>query len=124
GIVRFSRAASQRKLLHSAAQNVAQLFASGTIALVLEIEFAGCWLVAVHDGVVVARTDRLYSKKEDADCVLDELKQAYPHLVILGAPHAPALPTLEDIEAASSPRSCLALVSRWRPMLPWPVQCF
>src|SRR5690606_23920620 len=45
-------------------------------------------------------------------------------LVILGAPHAPALPTLEDIEAASSPRSCLALVSRWRPMLPWPVQCF
>lgn len=124
GVVRLSRAMTQRRLLHSAAQNVAELFSSGTIALVFELEQAGYWLVAVHDGVVVARTDRFYATKEDADVVLDALRQAYPQLIILGAQHAPAPPTLAQIEAASTSRSSLALISRWRPVLPWPVQCF
>ncbi|RTZ41050.1 hypothetical protein EKL30_15280 [Candidimonas sp. SYP-B2681] len=114
----------RKKPFHSAAQNVAQLFATGTIALLLDLERVGFWLVAVHEGAVIARTDRLYRSRNDAGKVLEELHQAYPQIVLLGSPEAPDLPDLDALEAASSAHSQLFGVGRWNSLLPWPVQCF
>ncbi|HUG59512.1 MAG TPA: hypothetical protein VL002_14855 [Candidimonas sp.] len=116
--------AQRKNSLHSAAQNVAQLFSTGTIALLLELEKVGCWLVAVHEGAVVARTDRLYRCRDDAQPVLAELRQAYPQLVLLGSGQAPQQPGLAALEAACSPHSRLRTLTRWTPVLPWPVQGF
>ncbi len=125
GLAAFKASRAQRKTgLHSAAQNVAHLFSTGTVALLLQLEQAGYWLVAVHEGAVVARTDRLYRSGAQAEPVLAELRQAYPQLVLLGAALAPDMPTLAAIEAASGAHSRLHAVSAWRPLLPWPVQCF
>lgn len=125
GIVSLKTGRAQRKTrLHSAAQNIAQLFSTGTVALLLELEQAGYWLVAVHEGAVIARTDRLYRSSTDAQLVLSELRQAYPQLVLLGDAHAPQQPSLGLIEAASSNHSLLRLLRRWTPVLPWPVQVF
>src|SRR3546814_13669424 len=100
GLLALKPGRSQKKELYSAAQNVAALFATGTFALLLELERIGYWLVAVHEGAVVARTDRFYLSREDAGQVLDELRLAYPHLLVLGAPNAPAMPSLATLETA------------------------
>lgn len=113
-----------QEALHSAAQNVARLYASGTVALLLELQPACYWLVAVHEGAVVARTDRLYSCQDEAAAVLDELKQAYPQLQVLGAGKVAALPTLPIIAAASDAQTQLVKVKRWNPVFPAPVQWF
>ncbi len=113
---------SQKTLLYSAAQNVAQLFGVGTVALVLEIEGAGYWLVAVHEGAVIARTDSLHVSAQAASGILAELQQAYPRLVMLGEAGSPSLPTLADIAAASSTLSRLVVIRRWTAVLPLPVQ--
>src|SRR5690606_34509253 len=84
----------------------------------------GFWLVAVHEGAVVARTDRLFGSSADAQLVLSELRQSYPQLVLLGHAQAPAQPGLGAIEAASSHPSSLRALRRWAPILPWPVQVF
>src|SRR5690606_38977494 len=101
--------------------NVAQLFSAGTIALLLELGGAGFWLVAVHEGAVVARTDRLFDSSADAQLVLSELRQSYPQLVLLGDAQAPAQPGLGAIEAASTQHSSLRALRRLTPILPWPV---
>lgn len=125
GIATLKPGRIPRKLcLHSAAQNIAQLFSTGTIAVLLQLEHAGFWLVAVHEGAVVARTDRLFPSSADAQLVLSELRLAYPQLVLLGDAQAPATPSLGAIEAASSHHSSLRLLRRWSPILPWPVQVF
>ncbi|WP_353146728.1 hypothetical protein [Pollutimonas bauzanensis] len=125
GITAVKTSRSQRKAsLYSAAQNLAHLFPTGTVALVLELEQVGYWLVAVHEGAVVARTDRLYRCVEDTEPVLDELRQAYPQFLLLGSHGAPDQPALAAIEAACSTQSRLRVLSRWAPVLPWPVQGF
>jgi hypothetical protein len=123
GVLRLSRA-HHKKMLNSAAQNMAQLFMHDTVALLFELEPAQFWLVAVHDGTVVARTDRLYASRADANAALAELRQAYPQLKVLGAPGASPAPTLSDIEAASARQSQLVPLGRWRSVLPAPVQWF
>ncbi|MDS1141892.1 type 4b pilus protein PilO2 [Pusillimonas sp. SM2304] len=123
GVVALKNRALRKTSLYSAAQNVGQLFTSGTIAALLEVERVGYWLVAVHEGAVVARTDQLYRNKEDAAEVIDSLRQAYPQLRVLLTPED-GLPTLEAIEAASSSRSLLQPVRRWPAIMPWPVQGF
>ncbi|NYT61343.1 hypothetical protein H0A66_03255 [Alcaligenaceae bacterium] len=116
--------ALRKRSLYSAAQNVAQLFPVGTVAVLLKIETAGYWLVAVHEGSVVARTDRIYPLSADAQPVLAELRQAYPHLQVLGQPQAPDQPSLAAIEAAGSTHSRLQTLNAWAAVLPWPVQGF
>ncbi|TAL81149.1 MAG: hypothetical protein EPN46_05995 [Candidimonas sp.] len=114
--------AQRRQRLGSAAQAVAQLRATGTIALLLELGPARYWLVAVHEGAVVARTDKLFPSRLHASDVLTELEQAYPQLQVLdGAPDAIDLPILE---AASTVDTRLLPLDRWRPLLPRPVQWF
>ncbi|MFW7343645.1 hypothetical protein V0R37_19130 [Pollutimonas sp. H1-120] len=124
GLLALKSGRPQKKNLYSAAQNVAVLFATGTIVLLMELDGAGYWLVAIHEGAVVARTDRFYPSREAADDVLAELRLAYPQLLVLGTPHAPGIPTMAAIEAACSASTQLRRISGWRPFLPWPVQCF
>ena len=126
--VGFAALKLERKLrkepLYSAAQNVARLFSTGTIALLLELDSANFWLVAVHEGAVVARTDKLYGSSSEALLRLDELRQAYPQLVILGTEPSPESLGLPAIAAASDGQTRLVTVSRRHSFLPPPVQWF
>ena len=109
--------------IHSAAQNLALLFGAGTFALLLELAPGRHWLVAVHDGAVVMRTDRLFESCEQAAAAMDELRQAYPRLVVLPGAAGYAAPDLAQIEAASTPQTRLvAVAARWRRLLPRPAQ--
>jgi hypothetical protein len=94
--------ARQVTTLHSAAANVARIYASGTHALILPVAQHGWWLVAVHEGLPIARTDRFYATREEAGLAIDELRHAYPVLVLLGASGQPDAPTLAQIESAST----------------------
>jgi hypothetical protein len=124
GLLALKTTPPQKKTLYSAAQNVASLFMTGTVVLVIELGAAGHWLVAVHEGAVVARTDRFYPSREAAHDALTELRLAHPKLLLLGSPGAPALPTMAAIEAACSTSTQLRRIPGWRPFLPLPVQCF
>src|SRR5690606_12382136 len=55
GLLRLRRATG-RRAVHSAAQNVARLYPSGSVALVMPIGAQGHWPVAVAEGGVMART--------------------------------------------------------------------
>jgi hypothetical protein len=125
GTIALPRArATGEKSLFSAGQNLARIFPSGTFMMLLELDQAGYWLVAVHGGAVVARTDSVYRAPEDAALMLDELRRAYPHIVMLGEPGAPVPPPLAAIEAASSAQSRLQRIARWSSICPWPIQGF
>ena len=84
--------------LHSAAQNMARLFPAGTVALLMALDESCHWLVAVHEGTVVARTDKIHACADDARESLEELRQAFPQLMLLDESQAPSL---RDIAAAS-----------------------
>lgn len=124
GLLALKAGRLQKRPLYSAAQNVAGLFPTGTIVLLMELGATGYWLVAIHEGAVVARTDRFYPSREAANDALAELRLAYPQLLALGEPNAPGIPTMADIEAACSSSTQLRRISGWRPFLPWPVQWF
>ncbi len=111
-------------LLYSAAQNLAQLYPQGSYAMLLELDGRGCWLAAVHDGIVVSRSDRLYRARHDAVRFLDELRPAFPRLQLLGEPGAPAAPDLAALGSACAPESRLQPLRRWRPLLPRPLRYF
>lgn len=114
----------RRQALNSAAQNVAQLYPVGTVALLLELGQSSHWLVAVHEGAVVARTDQLYGSELDAQEALGQLRRAYPKIDILGAPSTSPKPDLAAIDAASDGSTRLSPASRWHSFLPAPVQWF
>ena len=109
--------------LHSAAQNLAQLYGSGTVALSMQLAEGHHWLVAVHEGAVVARTDKVFRSPGQAGQGLVELKQAFPHLTVLGEGQSPAAPSLAALAAASDGHSRLLRVARSYSRLPRPVQC-
>ena len=114
----------RKEPLYSAAQNVARLFSTGTIALLLELDSANFWLVAVHEGAVVARTDKLYGSSSEALLRLDELRQAYPQLIMLGTEQGPESLSLPVIAAASDAQTRLVTVRRRHSLMPVPVQWF
>ncbi|MEO6985130.1 MAG: hypothetical protein ABI155_07280 [Paralcaligenes sp.] len=123
GMARLKLTRAQRRhRFGSAAQALAQLRATGTIALLLELDPARYWLVAVHEGAVVARTDKLFASRHQAADVLAELEQAYPQLQILDS--TPEVIDLPLLEAASTVETRLLPLDRWRPLLPGPVQWF
>lgn len=109
--------------LHSAAQNLARLYGSGTVALLMELADGHHWLVAVHEGAVVARTDKVFRCPGQAGQGLGELKQAFPQLTVLGEGQSPAAPSLAALAAASDRHSRLLRVARSYSRLPLPVQC-
>ncbi|HEU0230571.1 MAG TPA: hypothetical protein VFR20_08360 [Burkholderiaceae bacterium] len=93
--------------LRSAAQCLACLFSSGTVALMLEVESGRFWVAAVHDGAVVTGTDRLYPGEDVARAAMEDLKQAYPRLAVLGAPGSPPAPSLRALDSADGTRTRL-----------------
>ncbi|MAK56733.1 MAG: hypothetical protein CML17_12975 [Pusillimonas sp.] len=75
--------AVDRQPVFAAAQNVASLFQSGTWVVCLNLTADCWWLVAVHEGTVVMRTDVLGPSAESFNAVICELRRAYPHLTYL-----------------------------------------
>lgn len=70
-------------VLYSAAQIVAQRFRTGAIAMVLQLDDTQWWLVAVHEGAVIARTDYVYTTEAEVEALIGQLRQAYPTLTVL-----------------------------------------
>lgn len=68
---------------YSAAQLVAQRFSTGVVALIIRLDHARWWLVAVHEGAIIARTDYVCTTCEEAKSRLDILRHAYPGLTLL-----------------------------------------
>lgn len=98
------------KELHSAAQVVARMFPEGTYTLALELNSGLFWLVGVHEGAVIARTDTLHSDLAQVRSLMAELAQAYPQLIELGSAGAPLAPTLSDIKSAICSEALLVKV--------------
>lgn len=97
---------------YSAAANVARLYPSGTHALIVQVPNYGWWLVAVHDGLPIARTDKFFATRDDALSAVQELRQAYSQLHLVGQADGSAAPTLAEIEGASDPFTRLVTVPR------------
>jgi len=108
GLLRLRRG----QAVHSAAQNLARLFPSGAAAMLLKLDSGRYWLAAVHEGAVVARTDKLYDSPAEGRAVLDELLRAYPHMRILGQDGAAAPPSLSALAAAGDAQTLLRPVAR------------
>src|SRR5690606_11307045 len=70
------------------------------------------WLVAVHDGVVVARSDVFLQSDAQVDSLIDALRESFPGLRILGASPDEPPPDLEQLAAACSPLTRLDPVRR------------
>ncbi len=122
GVGVLGKTGRSRKPLHSAAQNLALLFGTGTTAVLVDLGEGRHWLAAVHEGAVVAGTDRLYASPRDAARILQELRQAYPQIRVLGRAPAPEPPALDALEGACAPASRLSALRAWRSRLPRPVQ--
>lgn len=99
-----------RSVLASAAQCLAGLFPSGTVALMLEISPGRFWVVAIHDGAVVTGTDRLYPEADAARAAIGDLTQAFPRLAVLGTQGVSQAPSLSALETAHSERARLIRV--------------
>lgn len=77
----------QRKSpLHSAAMHYAHAHASGSVACVLPHEEYGFWVVAAHEGTVIAQSDKWLSSAEDAKEFLALLAQRFPALSVCWLP--------------------------------------
>ena len=118
------RGTARKQHSHSAAQALAGLFPNSTVALILPLpDQQGWWMAAVHQGTVIARTDRRYPSLEQAVVALDDLRLAYPQLHYLDA-SSPDAPTLSQIESSLAQQSALHRAVRWHSVLPLPVQLF
>lgn len=111
GVLR-ARAHAQRRGVHSAAQNLARLHPSGSVGFVLAIGPEHHWLVAVHEGAVMARTDVVHRSAEQALQAMQDLRRLHPRLVIL--PDEPEGPGLESIARASDAGTLLRDTGRRR----------
>lgn len=101
----------RRQVLHSAAQNVARLYPTGSVACVLDID-GGYWLVAVHEGAVMARADIVYRTLEQAQQALSALQRTHARMVVLRPGHD--APTLQAIANASADGTMLQDTGRRR----------
>lgn len=115
GLIQLPRAASRSDgVLFSAAQAVASMFPSGTVALSLLVKPGVYWLVAVHEGAVVARTDLLFTDLVQAQTLLTELRSAYTQLrFIEGGQHSSGAPGLPELACAADERSQLRKLGQW-----------
>lgn len=115
GFARLDHVARAGVDIHAAAQVVATIFPQGTVALILPMQDQRQWLVVVHEGVVVARTDRFLTSSEEVDQVLHEIQRAFPALQILGQPGAPVAPDLDQLIAGVSVSSLMRKTPRQLP---------
>ncbi|MFT0850972.1 hypothetical protein VRY85_09340 [Achromobacter sp. F4_2707] len=123
----------------SAAAVLAGLHPRGTVAFILPLSVNRQWVVAVHEGAVMTRTDQLYDDQAGAHQALQLLRQAHPGLMVHDENQTQSglLDTLfkaaqEGGELVRSRRlspkgsagllliGLLALVAVWRPGSDWP----
>jgi len=107
--------------VYSAAQAVAMRYPSGSVALRMALRPGLIWLVAVHEGLVIARTDRLFDDPEPADRLLAELKLAYPGLIVAGETPAIGLADLAQMAQSAGQAGQISALRRLRRPLPRPV---
>src|SRR5690554_6833744 len=83
-VAAVGRVASSRlpggRTLHSAAQAFAQCYPQGAVAAVFDLPHGTQWLVAVHDGVVVARSDTFPADALQFESLLTALRDSFPGL--------------------------------------------
>lgn len=77
---RWRRTEMRLRPRYAAALLAAQLCGQGTFALCLDGGTRGIWLLAVHDGAVIAGTDVWYPTVDEAAQALQVLQQRYPTL--------------------------------------------
>lgn len=98
GTPRLSR--EHRRLpLHSAAQNFARLYPKGSVACILALDSHAYWLVAVHEGAVMTRSDLVFRSSQQALDGYEAMRQSHPRLALLDS--GPDSLTLESLAAAS-----------------------
>lgn len=120
GLAAFKTRRKGAPVLHSAAQLLAQRFTSGTVAMVLQLDGEQWWVVAIHEGAVVARTDQLCASAQEAAGAMQQLRQAYSALTVLGET-TPA-PSLSELAKGVLSSAELRRAGRQLPGLPWPIQ--
>lgn len=104
--------------VYSAALLAARHVASGTLAMVIPVGDQW-WLLAVHDGAVIARTDRLCASYADAVAIVDSLYQAYPALAIMDAG---VVPTLDNLALNHHTQALLRRVASPLSWMPGPLR--
>lgn len=103
GLARFPSGGARRGRLWSGAQVFAQMYATGTVAAVMDLDGQGWCVLGVHEGAVLARADKIHGQFDHACRALDTLKQAYPKLRRLGAgDDAGPAPSLAQLASAVS----------------------
>ena len=115
GLARLASGMAPRGRLLSGAQAFSGMYATGTVAAVVDLEGQGWCVLAVHDGTVLARADRVHDQYEQACRALDDLRQAYPRLRRLGAADgADPAPSLAQLASAALDSARLRRVPhRW-----------
>ncbi|HCN71198.1 MAG TPA: hypothetical protein DIS96_05575 [Pusillimonas sp.] len=98
---------TNKTMAFSAAQILAVLYQSGTWGMCLNLEPDCWWLVAIHEGVVVMRTDILAASPASFDSVISELRRAYPAMSYLQSGRDNSAPTLGDLVQRAGPTSML-----------------
>jgi len=92
-------------VIHSAAQNMARLYPTGSIGAIISLDAQSHWLVALHEGAVMAGTDSVYRSHSYALDALQALQRAHPRLAILQT--EAELPSLALIAGASDTGTAL-----------------
>lgn len=77
---RFRRAGKRQHC--SAAAAFAGLHPSGTVAAIVPLPAEQYWLVAVHEGAVMTRTDQLYVESSSLEDAILMLRSAHPGLIL------------------------------------------
>lgn len=81
GFVSLGGQAPKKNKLYSAASIFAQNNSQGTYYERRALSDEDIWVVAVQDGIVISGTDVLVSSAEEAEGVIAELKERYPHIL-------------------------------------------
>lgn len=83
GLLRGTVQAARGRTMYSAAAAFAALHPVGTVVAIVPIPGGRLWLVAVHEGAVMARTDEIHDTAETLQAILNLLTEAHPGLQLL-----------------------------------------
>lgn len=102
GLAWLERGRKHAAPLCSGAQVFAQLHPRGTIAAVIDLDAHGWCILAVHEGAVLARSDKAYPDRALADAALEDIRQAYPAIHLLDTAAGERGMTLQSLADAAA----------------------
>lgn len=82
GLLRARLPRSGKQRYCSAAAAFAVLHPAGTVAAVLQLPDERYWLIAVHEGAVMTRTDQVHAEPSQVHDAIRLLREAHPGLVL------------------------------------------